>query len=671
MAIRSDNGRSSSTLSLEELEGLLEGDICRLSPDERETFRIMVAEMALGTVDPGQRIYDVLGDALYKRPLVDIETFVKDPYYLGNTCDNLYPVLLADLEELFDGDYTEAIWTGGIGTGKTFVASIGVCRVLYELSCMRNPQQAFSLAAGSMLAVVCISVNETLAKKVVFENVGSKIQASPYFQEHFPFQKTQKEMRFPEHVWLVARATTDNSILGLNTISALMDEGNFMYRTDGKQALDGSRYGVVDQATTLYAGMKRRMKSRFQRGGKLPAKLFIVSSKQTHNDFTAKLIAASAADPHVFVRDYALWDTKPAAHFSPERFWVLVGNEHIPSRILDPGEEIPFRQPGGMPDSCCLVDVPEDFRADFERDLEESIRDLAGIATTAVNPFIQRRSAILGAVDESRAHPFSVLVYDPSKPAQFMWDALVEKRRERQPDGSFEEAFRPRLDPKAVRHVHIDPSLRRDATGFCMSHISGRKSVLRTAEDGKQFWEDAPVYCVDLVLRIVPPIGGEIVLGELRHLVYSLSAHGFLITKVSLDSWQSTDTIQQLGRKGYSAEVVSVDTTPEPYDNLKAALYEGRVQLYPYPPLTRELEHLQEERRGNRRRIDHPNGGSKDCADAVAGCFFTLSKRIDPPAVAFLQGGSAHAPWEPGAPSAEEVDYPGGYSFPLPFLGGR
>jgi len=637
MAIQVKHGRARSYVDLAELEESLRTDIARLSPDELEAFRLLVGELTLGTVEPGERLLDAATSVVWRSPPVDMETFIRDPYFLGNTCDNLYPQLLEDLKELFEGDYNEAIFCGSIGYGKTYAASIGMCRLLYELSCMRDPQKAFGLAPGSLIALANMSVNETLAKKVVLENIGSKIKPSPYFQQHFPFEDTQKEFRFPNHVWLVARATTDTSVLGLNIISAILDETNFMYRNAGKQSSSGDRYGVIDQAETLYNSIKRRMKSRFQSGGKLPGILFIVSSKQTSDDFTSRRINAGLTDPHVFVRDYALWEVKPAGHYSSDTFWVLCGNENIPSKVLDPGEEERYKG-DKCPDNCVLLEVPSDFRQDFTASLESAIRDIAGIATVAISPFIQRREKIQSAVDVSRFHPFSVTDYNPHSGGKWIWEAMVKDYEERDSSGIVRKVSRPILNPRARRHVHIDPSLRKDAAGFCMSHMAGVKAVVRRAEDGREFVERAPIYVVDVILRIVPPVGGELLLSDFRHLIYELTSRGYPITDVTLDSYQSADTIQQLHKKGYSAEVLSVDISPEPYDELKLALYEDRITYYEYPTLIRELQSIQEENKGHRRKIDHPVRGSKDCSDALAGTVYSLLKKVHSEPLPLLQG---------------------------------
>ncbi len=464
----------------------------------------------------------------------------------------------------------------GMVVHNTFIASIGICRILYELSCMKDPHASFGLAKDTNISIVCLSVNESLATKVVYENIVVKIKASEYFKEHFPFEATKKELRFP------------NSIC-LNTISGLIDEGNFLPK---RQTIAGED----NRAESLYNAIKRRMKSRFERQGKLPGMLFIVSSKRTHDDFTAKRIEESLNDPSVFVRDYclvgdtrirllngtcptikelaegvagarfwvysvdaegwvvpgqahsarlteaqapvfkitldsgetiratsnhpfllrngtyrrvsdlivgdslmplselkqqapllglthtvvaiqpdgfadvydltvddlhnfaldagvfvhnSLWDVKPEDYFSQKRFWVLCGNEQSASKILTPAEAGSYKD--RVPDGSVLLEIPEDFRADFERDLEGSIRDIAGISTVAIHPYIQRREKIRDAIDTTLSHPFSSRVYDLSKGGTFMWDQMVAMRTERAPGRVEFQRLRPIINPNAAR----------------------------------------------------------------------------------------------------------------------------------------------------------------------------------------------------------------------------
>lgn len=619
--IKSENGRTWTERTPEEDIELLKKDLARLSVSEREVLATLLGELDETQVQVSDKpkLIDVLSKAEYKEAPVDIETFIKDPYYLGTTCDNIYPKYMDNLKDLFSGGYHEVVLTGAIGIGKTFIASIGICRILYELSLLADPHASLGLAKDTNISIVALSVNENLATKVVFENLVTKLKGSPYFQEKFPFEATKKELRFPNHIWIAPRATTDTSALGLNVVAALLDETNFI---PSKKSVGGD----VSRADVIYNSIKRRIKSRFERQGKVPGMIFICSSKQTSDDFTAKLVKDAMTDPTIFVIDYPLWGVKPDHYFSKEKFTVLCGTDSLSSRILTPEEAVEMRAKG-IPEGAVLLEVPEDFRRDFERDLENSIRDIGGVATASMHPFIQRREKIRDCIDPQRRHPCAHELYEIGKPVTFNWPAMVCMRRERSPGSVSFDTLRPIINPNAARHIHLDLALgRKDAAGLCMSHLKGWKEVIRRSEDGREYPEIAPIYYVDLILKIVPPTGGEIILSEIRHVVYDLSEHGYTITNISLDQYQSADSIQTFNQKGFKSERISVDTTPEPYDTLKLAFYEDRIEMYEYMPLYQELIKLREVFANGRRKIDHPPDSSKDIADALAGSIFTLSR---------------------------------------------
>lgn len=618
------NGRYRSTKSVKEAKATLVQSMESLSEDERAALQVILDQM--GVDGKGSALLEQMSTLEYKSTPVDLRTFVYDPYYLGQTCDVLYPKIFEALQELFSNDYNTCVFTGSIGWGKSFGVSIGICYILYLISLLKNPQESFGLSSTSTIDIVVFSVTEDLAAKVAFDNIVSKLEVSQYFTEAFKLEINKREINFPNRIRVIPRATTSNSAVGLNVITAWIDEAEFIKNKKKKRTSD--EQDMVDQ---IYALVVRRMKSRFLKKGKLPGLMFISSSKNVRNGFTERLLRKSAKDSSFFVRDWATWDVKDAdTYMTDETFWVLVGNEAIPSRILKPGEYEVLKNT--LPEDCIFLEVPEDFRSDFESDLDGSIRDQGGISTLAISPFISQRDSMTKCIQNHAEaypgvqHPFSVESFTPGEPGQFYWTEMVDKVQEKGFLGHVEERYRPRIHPRAIRAAHIDPSLKGDATAFCVAHVSGWTDVRRRAADGNEYLERAPIYTVDFMLRIKPPTGGEIILGDVRQFIYDLSSHGYSIGTVTCDGYNSADTLQILAQKGYKTDLLSVDRTMEPYENLKTALYEGRVLMYRYEPLLEELRKLQKDL--VRRKVDHPDepGASKDVADALAGCLFSLSQ---------------------------------------------
>lgn len=553
-----------------------------------------------------------LAKKVYRKGHVPVDPlkFLTDDNYLGKIGKTLYPKLVEDFVELFSGSYYKVMLLGSIGCGKSTFAYISMARVLYELSCMINPQKVCNVQEGSRLDLLAISVRVPLARKAVYKPVCDLLEMSPYFQAEFRPDITQDECRLPRDIYFQPVANDTVNVLSLNVFGGIIDEVNFMDTPHNRVVSSEGR--AVNNAEQLYNSLSRRIKSRFMDGGQIPGKLFLLSSKRAKSDFTEKAVRDDAYDDSVFVRDHTMWEVKPGVYMNSKMFRVLVGNDIVKSRIMADNDELTKAE---IDSGCYYIEVPDEFRSEFENELEGSLRDLAGIATDAINPFIGKREAIVKAVDRKREHPFTTYEWVAGTDGKFIWDKLCTRLQ----DGE----VRPILNPEARRHIAIDTSLTGDSTGFAMGHVSGTKKVSRKDDEGGIITEELPNVVIDFVLRINPPKGEEIQLRDVRQLVYQLAEHGgFPISMVTLDGFQSADSRQQFIRKGFPSEIISVDKSPDPYLALKHALYDERISFYQYDPLVEELKAL--EWNAVKKKVDHPDGGRKDVADAVAAVCYTV-----------------------------------------------
>lgn len=618
--IRDIGGRQISVRTTQEDKDLLLRDISELSDEELAFLKTMIGELDERVAPPdGKTLMCLAEEAEYERECVDVRTWLEDDYFMGEVARDMFPKLKEDLIELFSGDYHEVILSGAIGWGKSFLAEMAVARQIYELSCLRNPQSSIGLASGSEIVFAGVSVNEKLAKAVLVQGLGQKLLISPYFNKEFKVFVTTEDIRFPKNILVVGGSSADNSLLGRTVIGFIIDETNFMQFTKEQKA-SHARWGHVDKGSMLYAGLTRRMKSRFLRGGKLPGLAIIVSSKKNTSAFTERKVADSADDSRIFVREYANWDTR-RERFKKEVFRVYLSHRDASSRILDDKEEVPQEKM----EQARIIDVPADFRKDFEDDLDGALREIAGVATDVVSRYLKNREHIDAMFVQDRQHPMSSFEWDPTTQPDIDWLKLCKVVKKKRVDGRVFDKYTPLRHPEAIRHIHIDPSLSDCATGFVVSHVAGTQEVVkRDLHTLKKAKEVLPIIEVDFALCVVPPGDGhEIPLASLRHLVYLFTAHGFQIGLVTLDSYQSADMRQILGSKGYRSEVLSMDSSPVPYDVTKSAIYDGRLTCYQMPILKKELREL--EWNPKQKKIDHCEKGSKDVSDALAGTVFTLT----------------------------------------------
>jgi len=595
MAIIERGGRRFSILEdkspLEYVESLKK----YLAPDELEVIESLLDKVTSGNSE----VIDALENWLYEERPVSIEQFLFDPYYLGNVAQNTYPVLVEDLKEIFSRNYYEVVLSGSIGWGKTYLASLIMCRVIYEVSCLRSPQLVYGLSPDSKIYFVNISVTQRQSREVINENITSKLLRSPYFTERLGIKATRDEVFMKKGLRIYGSASSDTNVLGLNVFGAVMDESNFMQvrrRRTGE--------GFVSNAELIHDAIIRRMKSRYMTAGKVPGIFVIISSRQSQDDFTEKRIAAAVTDPGIFVREYALWDVKPGYEDSP-RFKVFVGNSVYAPAIINKDNEAHYAKLAERED-IPIIDVPEEYKEDFETDLMGALRDIAGIGVWSIKRYIRQPQKVLVAVDND---------------IPIIWSSGV-----RWQFGTGGKLITPTswgdIDKEAIHVVHIDTSLTENSTGIAMGYISGVHKRKMGEEE-----EIAPIICIDFLLEVVPPLEGEIDFGVIRNIIYELRDRlGFNIQLVTMDRFQTAEMAQRLRERDFEVKFVSLDRDIEPYELLKAALYDERVKYPHSETLIRELTQLIYDPQRN--KVDHPPDGSKDLADCVAAVVYNLEKEV-------------------------------------------
>lgn len=256
-----------------------------------------------------------------------------------------------------------------------------------------------------------------------------------------------------------------------------------------------------------------------------------------------------------------------------------------------------------------VIRIPMLYFREFETNPEKSLRDLAGVPPLVGDPFIGRPYKI----EEARDRWIANLQTGPESPIGV--------------DGVLADWFKVDDSIPRVGHIDVAYAADGDAYGFGMGHIEGVVDI-----DG----ELKPYIVIDLLYRKKAASGGgEVDLSEARHFIYDLrdGRSHVKLKKITMDGFQSTDSMQQLRKRRFEVEYLSVDKTLLPYYDLRDALYEDRIEIPPYyvhiaPGATEVVEIAVKELSeliDNGKKVDHPmKGGSKDIADCIAGVVSTL-----------------------------------------------
>lgn len=474
------------------------------------------------------------GNQAPEREPATVSDFITHPDYLG-LGDEVHPTIIQVLEELLGGDYNEAALCWGIGAGKSYTASLAILYLLHQTLCLNDPQEHYGIGSGSTISFLNMAPNAQQARRVVFGEMLSKIRGSAWFMDEFEPRILDRELRFPKNIVVISGNSAETYPLGYNILGAVIDEASWLLETRG---------GQRDSAEEIYNALQRRIRSRFLDQGLL----VMISSPRHRGDFLERKMAEAETNKYIYASRKTTWEVKPANAYSGETF------------------------------ECAGLHVPVEYQAEFERNQQRALRDLAARPTEAFTPFFPDASILQRAVDDNAQHPFDQA-------------------------GSLKPNWKPNCD--APRYIHVDLALKRDACGIAMAHCE---------PDADQ--PDRPRAIVDMMLQLNPPENDELEIADVRELIIKLAQRGFKIAQVSFDGYQSADSMQILRRKGLDVALVSVDRTDSAYETLKGLLNEGRVSWYRYEPLLQECRGL-ELIQGN--KVDHRPGGSKDVADAVAG----------------------------------------------------
>lgn len=484
--------------------------------------------------------------------------------------------------------YRWAMFTGAIGIGKTTMASIILPYMVHWTLCLRDPQDFYDLLPGSRIAFMQMSTSEDQAKETVFGDIKARIEYSPWFQRNYQYDPNFKnQLRFPKDIWVLPGNSAETTFEGYNILGGILDEADSHKVTKEK-----------DYADQGWDTINSRIDSRFQDRGFL----LTVGQMKKSSGFAAKKYDELTRD-------------KENAHTVRMTIWESMGWDY-PKYLDENGNRDSFWYdtkrkeivPSGAAafiasDNDNLIEVPTLYRKSFENNPEKALRDLAGIPPAAGDAFISLTYKIDEAVQRwQERYPGcgSPVTSDPVRP-------------------QFEDWFKAKDSLRRAMHLDIAYSAEGDALGLAMGHVAEVIEV-----DG----ELKPYIVFDFLLRMKAAPGTEIMLQEVRRIIYDVKEDlKFRVMKVSMDGFQSTEMKQQLRKRKFQTEYLSVDKSKLPYEDLRDALYEDRIEFPPYITYiekgadkqiqiaVKEIAELEDQDK----KIDHPANGSKDVADAMAG----------------------------------------------------
>lgn len=543
------------------------------------------------------RLDDRYKDLYFEVP-VGVREFIESPDYL-NRKGEIWPSIVEELEQIFRPSeedpeafqYGEAVLLMGIGSGKSFETGISAAYLTYRMLCFKSPHKRFALALNTEMDYLIVAPNATKAG-IVFNYVSNLVSSSPWFQTYYPPDPNiSSELRF-DHQPVDDHGKPVPSAIGKPYKNVIIMPGNSSQSSPLGHSLFGAaideanfwetyesiKNGKNERLDSMYLALQRRIESRFGNWGLLS----MISSSQHDDDFTElKILEADTEDgKHIYAARKAIWERKPKGTYSAKVF------------------NVETRLHGVMID----IQVPIDLKRHFNKNRMAALRDFASIPAGAENNYL-----------------------DPEK-VQYVAEhfALISPVKECDDMGYILE-WADHMDRPVpyLCSIGVDLSKSRDSCGIALGYWNPETN------------------------RLVVPFLWEIKCSKERPLDYAavrevittLRDKGWLIHLATFDNFQSADTMQQLERAGITCEKISVDANTAAYDTLSDYLGDKAMMWYPHPTAVKELKKVV---LIAGKKVDHPKGGSKDVADALAHVAFIVGRDLRSMTSVGVNPGSAH-----------------------------
>ncbi|WP_439813830.1 hypothetical protein [Zavarzinia sp. CC-PAN008] len=417
-----------------------------------------------------------------KRMPVPITEFLDSPEYLGNGTFEVWPRLREEIIAmnpdvlLGEPHYHEILHGGATGTGKSFLATGNCAYQLYVATCFDEPQRLFNLSPVTPLVMMMQSVSTTVTKRVIYKPFRDLFTGMDYSRRWLRWDKNKDSTFVLEGNIEVAPALANiQAMVGQAIFAAILDEVNFMSVVENSKQVPGAAGlgGYYDQAATVYTNIARRRKSRFTSRGMTFGQINVISSVRYEGDFMERRIAQAqgrGADEEpetgVYVYRRKQYEVQPSDRYKGPTFRVIVGNDRWPTRILRDHEKAGRHYPA----EAQVENVPVEYRADFQRDPEGSLRDVIGIATAAITAFIGRRDKIVEANQRWRTAGHKPWSLKPDV------DLAVDGMPQIEEDLGLTPAQR-----RAPRWIHVDLSTVKDRCGIAIVRLDGFMNLVRPA----------------------------------------------------------------------------------------------------------------------------------------------------------------------------------------------
>ena len=596
--------------------------------DERKIERTGRLDAYLDTLS--EQI-DQPDDPLWINPnILGIEEFVTSTEHLGKTLplsevqkQEIRAVLGSDPKKIFSNGskYLIGVFLWGKGSGKDWICAIIMCYMIYILLSMKNPQLFFYMDDREPIRLVNVSGSgsKDAAVEIFFDKFKENILSWKWLQNKYAiFEQGRLYNRTDNWKAKPRIALTDGKLIIADKRIQMLSYGSDNERMEGGNVLvwlmdeasamkDGTK---LNNAKRIYSTLRTSATSRFG----MRWKGFVLSYPRAEDDFTVRLYnesqnpqastipdAINTFSDTIYGSRFATWEVLPPQKYSGRRF-TFEGMQ-IPVELFDDFDKYPEESKAKF--ACIPPAVEDAFIRYPERITACMVADRAPLLTT-VDTEVHYK--LEGTADEIRNYVGKLISWIRDRGADAM---------------------------KVRRVIHVDGGRDDDSAALVMAH--GVPMVIKMYNDKGQM-EDTYVnkVVVDAIIIWKPDRARklQVSLNSVEALILEMRKW-LNIVKVSYDQWNSQSSMETFHSNGIMA--VEHTIKDNDYFELKTMLYNQAVELLPVTYTTTDgakvpnheagvlVQELRKLRLLNGKKVDHPNDGSKDVSDCLAGVNWLLN----------------------------------------------
>lgn len=561
--------------------------------------------------DTVQEVKDKLESIIYTHRPPTPEEFLdpKNRWLPQDYIDGIYPHIKETFYKAMrrDDPYSIIALYGSTRTGKSLIGRLFTMYTIAYVSYLRDPHTYFGVNKMSRLCLYLISFHQKKTNQVYLSPILDLLHASEMFvDERFEKYVYEKgvdaqgrihysqagkfgDITFPN--MYIVTGKDAGSLVGADIIAGAVSEITFF-----KEYVPGM---TDDEIVQVFTKLFTRIQNTVGFGN-FPCWSYIDSSANDADSPIEKMVLQDfTSDPKALFQHYILWELRPHLypkyHETGKTFKVCSGNSHIPAGIIKDKKELEDIPPD------LIVDVPIDLKKTFERNLRDSIKDIAGRPTSKENKYITEMHYIhnIFSNEHLRNIEGGVVIDSKQAPKKLIWDQLYQRffNLFNTTDYVFYRA------PSEPRFIGIDPafSAQGDIYGFGMVHLEWSREL------------EGVIVVVDMNFPFLPGDHG-INLAAVEEFILDLQRIGRLkIMQVGSDTFQSEQTKQSLLRHNIEPIRKSVDTSIVPYMELLNLILSGIIKSGRNIFMKNNLATLERKKNTKGKEIiDHPNGDTNN-----------------------------------------------------------